>query len=65
MTYSPNKPSRINTPNMTRYLVTYENKGWKTNPFITITAGVRGAIHEQSINKLTNLKIPSPSLKPS
>ena len=27
------------------------------NPLITITVSVRGAIHEQFINKLTNLKI--------
>jgi hypothetical protein len=27
------------------------NKGWKTNPIITITTGVRGAIHEHSIKK--------------
>ena len=36
--------------------------GWKTNPFITITVGVRGAIHEHSIEKL-NLKIPKTSVK--
>ena len=37
---------------------TIQNQGWQTNPLITITAGVRGAIHEHSINKLVNLKIP-------
>jgi hypothetical protein len=40
-----------------------QNKGWKTNPLITITVGVRGAIHEHSINKLANLKIPKASIK--
>ena len=43
-------------------LNTIQNNGWKTNPLITVTAGVRGAIHKHSIkltmNKLTNLKIP-------
>ena len=42
---------------------TLQNQGWKTNPLITITVGVRGAIHEQSINHLTNLKIPKTSIK--
>ena len=39
------------------------NLGWQTNPLITITASVRGAIHEHSINKLPNLKIPKNSIK--
>jgi hypothetical protein len=39
------------------------NKGWKTNPVITITARVRGAIHEHSIQKLTDLKIPKSNIK--
>jgi hypothetical protein len=39
------------------------NKGWKTNPIITITTGVRGAIHEHSIQKLVDLKIPKPNIK--
>ena len=39
------------------------NNGWKTNPIITITAGVRGAIHEHSIQKLTDMKIPKPNIK--
>ena len=30
---------------------------------ITITAGVRGAIHEQSINKLEELSIPKTNIK--
>jgi hypothetical protein len=37
--------------------------GWKTNPLITITTGVRGVIHEHSINKLANLKIPKQTIK--
>ena len=40
-----------------------QNQGWKTNPLIIITVGVRGDIHEQSINKLTNLKISKSSIK--
>jgi hypothetical protein len=36
---------------------------WKTKPLITITAGVRGAIHEQSITKLTDLNIPKTNIK--
>jgi ribonuclease HI len=39
------------------------HKGWKINPVITITAGVRGAIHEHSIQKLTDLKIPKSNIK--
>jgi hypothetical protein len=42
---------------------TIRNKGWKTNPFIIITARVRGAIHEQSINQLAYLKIPKTSIR--
>ena len=34
------------------FINTLQNKGWKTNPLITITAGVRGAIHEHSIDQL-------------
>jgi hypothetical protein len=44
-------------------IYTIQNQGWKTNPLITITAGVRGAIHEHSINKLVNLKIPKSIIK--
>jgi hypothetical protein len=40
-----------------------QNKGWKTNPLITTTTGVRGAIHKQSINKLTNHKVPKSGIK--
>ena len=39
-------------------ITTLHNNGWETNPLITITAGVRGAIHENSIEQLINLKIP-------
>ena len=42
---------------------TLQNQGWRTNPLITITAGVRGTIHKQSIEKLTHPKIPKPSIK--
>ena len=42
---------------------TIQNNRWKTNPLITITAGVIGAIHKHSINKLTNLKISKANIK--
>ena len=37
-----------------------QSKEWKTKPLITITAGVRGAIHKQSIKRIRrpqNLKV--------
>jgi hypothetical protein len=40
-----------------------QNNGWKINPLITITTGVRGARHEHSIEKLNNLKIPKFNIK--
>jgi hypothetical protein len=40
-----------------------QNKGWKTNPLITNTTGMRGAIHKQFINKLAKLKIPKANIK--
>ena len=40
-----------------------QDKGWQTNPLITITVGVRGAIHEHFINKLAHLKIPKTTIK--
>ena len=39
------------------------SKGWNTTPLLTITAGLRGAIHKQSINNLVNLKIPKANIK--
>jgi hypothetical protein len=42
---------------------TLQNNGLQTNPIITITAGVKGAIHEHSINKLTKLKISKSNIK--
>jgi hypothetical protein len=38
-------------------------KGWKMNPLITITSGVRGAIHKQSIKKPTDLNILKTNVK--
>jgi hypothetical protein len=38
-----------------------QSKGWKMNPLITITSGVRGAIHEQSIKKIR--KPPNPKVQ--
>ena len=43
--------------------MTSETKGWKTKPLIAITAGVRGAIHEQSIKKLDEVDILKTSIK--
>ena len=34
----------------------------KTNPFVTITTTLRGVIHKHSINKLTNMEIPKPTI---
>ena len=42
---------------------TVQNNGREANPLVTITAGVRGAIHKHSINKLTNLKILKSNIK--
>ena len=39
------------------------NKGWKTNPLITIIAKVRGAIHKQSITNRVALEIPKTDIK--
>ena len=36
---------------------------WKTNPLITIIVGVRGAIHEHSLEQLDKLKLPKASMK--
>ena len=41
-----------------------QNKGWQTNPLITITTRVKGAIHEHSINKFANLRNPKSTIKP-
>ena len=40
-----------------------QNKGWKTNPLITIIVGVRGASHEHSIEQLSKLNLPKSSIK--
>jgi hypothetical protein len=44
---------------------TIQNNRWKINPLITITTGVKGAIYEHSIKKLTNLTSQNEVLKPS
>jgi hypothetical protein len=59
-------PEQACTHKHTKYdplITTLRANGWKTNPLITITTGVRGAIHENSIEQLTNLKIPKPHIK--
>ena len=40
-----------------------KTKAGKQNPLNTITAVVRGHVHDQSINKLINLKIPMSNIK--
>ena len=66
-TYCHDKfPEQALTHKHTKYdplISSIQNIGWKTNPLITITYGVRGAIHEHSINKLTDLKIPKSRIK--
>jgi hypothetical protein len=61
-TYCHNKfPEQARTHKHTKYdplITTLQNNGWKTKPLITITAGVRGAIHENFIEQITNLKVP-------
>ena len=59
-------PEQALTHKHTKYdplINTLQTNGWKTNPLITTTAGVTCAIHEHSIGKLTNLKIPNTSIK--
>ena len=42
----------------------YETKAGKQTPFsLAITVGVRGVVHEQSIEKLVDLKIPKTNIK--
>ena len=63
MTDPHNKPI---TQKHTKYdplIKAIQNNGWKTNPLITIRTCVRGAIHEHSIEKLTNLQIPKSNIK--
>ena len=66
-TYCHDKfPEQARTHKHNKYdpLITMiKNNGWKTNPLITITAGVRGAIHEHSIEQLTSLHIPKTHIK--
>jgi len=59
-------PDQALTHKHTKYdplINTIQNNGWKTNPLITITAGVRGDMHEHSISKPTNLNIPKQTIK--
>ena len=63
MTISPTIFSHVNIPTHDPLIHNLQNNGWKTNPLITITTGVRGAVHEHLVNKLTNFKIPIPNNK--
>jgi hypothetical protein len=40
-----------------------QKNGWKTNPLMTITTWVTGAIHKHSIKTLTKLIIPKTNIK--
>ena len=42
---------------------TLQSASWKVNLLITITVGVRGVIHKQSIQVLKHLKIPPNEIK--
>jgi hypothetical protein len=42
---------------------TLQSKGWKVNPLIAITTGVKGAIHELSTRKLIKLNNPKSDIK--
>ena len=59
-------PEQARTHKHNKYdplISTLRTNEWKTNPLITITAGVRGAIHKNFIEQLTNLKIPKAHIK--
>ena len=61
-TYCHDKfPEQARRHKHTKYdplITTLQNNGWKTNPLITITVGVRGAIHENFIEQLIDLNVP-------
>ena len=63
MTISPTIFSHVNIPTHDPLIHNLQNNGWKTNPLITITTGVQGAVHEHLVNKLTNFKISIPNNK--
>jgi hypothetical protein len=53
-------------PHTTKYnplIQTLRTAEWQVNPFITITTGVRGAIHEQPFKDLGKLNIPKSKIK--
>ena len=59
-------PNTTHSEKTTKYnplIKTLRAAGWQVNPLITITAGVRGAIHEQSIEDPEKLKIPKSKIK--
>ena len=58
-------PEQARANKHTKYdplITNIQNYGWKTTPLITIIAGVRGAIHEHSIEQLNKLKLPKSSI---
>ena len=63
--YHDRFPEQARTHKHTKYdplIRNIQNNGWKTNPLITITARVRGAIHEHSIEQLYKRKLPKSSI---
>ncbi len=59
-------PEQAVTHKQTKYdplINSIRNNGWNAKPLITITIGVRWAIHEQSIKQLEELGIPKPNIK--
>ena len=59
-------PDQALTHKRTKYdplINAIQNYGWKTDPLITITVGVRRAMYKHSIKKLANLKIPKLNMK--
>ena len=63
MTYFPEQAITNKHTKYDPLINNVENYGWKTNPLITITAGVRGGIHEHSIEQLDKLELPKSSIK--
>ena len=59
----PNTAHNEKTAKYNSLVQTLKIVGWQVNPLITIIAGVRGAIHEQTIKKLEKLKIAKNEIK--
>jgi hypothetical protein len=53
----PTTPTRRKVNKFNPFIQTLVTKGWKVNPLVTITIGVRGAMCEPSMQALKNLNI--------